>query len=87
MGFLVLALIIPEYVFSQSFEISGTVTDENNETLIGVNVIEVGTTNGTVTDVNGRYNLVVSPNSSITFSYIGFKTKPLKLATRESLMW
>jgi len=82
LGFLVLALIISEYVFSQSFEISGTVTDENNETLIGVNVIEVGTTNGTVTDVNGRYNLVVSPNSSITFSYIGFKTKTVKIGNQ-----
>lgn len=53
-------------------EISGTVTDENGLAVIGANVIEVGTTIGTVTDVDGNFRLRVEENSVIRVSYIGY---------------
>lgn len=45
--------------------ITGTVTDNSGEAIIGANIVEVGTTNGTVTDLNGRYTLIVSPNATL----------------------
>ena len=44
------------------------------EALIGVSVLEVGTTNGTITDFDGKYTLKVSSNK-VSFSYVGFKTE------------
>ncbi len=53
--------------------VSGTVLDENNQGLPGVNVVEKGTTNGTITDLNGQYSLTVANESSVlVFSYIGY---------------
>ena len=54
--------------------ISGKVTDSNGEAIIGANVIEVGTVNGTMTDINGNYTLTVSPSSMLQISYIGYLT-------------
>lgn len=56
----------------QRSKATGAVTDVNNEPLIGVNVVEKGTTNGTVTDIDGNFSLDVAGNSVIVFSYIGF---------------
>lgn len=56
--------------------VSGTVSDENGEPLPGVNVLEKGTTNGTTTDVNGRFSFNVEDASSVlVFSFIGYTTQ------------
>lgn len=56
--------------------IRGQVADAVGETLIGVNIVEVGTTNGTITDVNGNYTLAVSDEQSVLrFSYVGFQDR------------
>jgi TonB-linked SusC/RagA family outer membrane protein len=53
--------------------VSGTVLDEKGNPLIGVNLIEAGTTNGTVTDIEGNYNITVSdPRASLLFSFVGY---------------
>lgn len=52
--------------------ISGIVRDERGETVIGANVVEKGTTNGTVTDFNGHFALNVAPNAVLQISYIGY---------------
>ena len=49
--------------------VSGTVTDSNGSPLIGVNILELGTSNGTITDLDGKYDLEVSPEASLVFSY------------------
>jgi TonB-linked SusC/RagA family outer membrane protein len=55
--------------------VEGTVADANGDPLVGVNVIEQGTTNGTSTDVDGQYQLNVSGSSSVLiFSFLGFET-------------
>lgn len=56
----------------QKRKVSGIVFDVNNVPLVGVNVVEKGTTNGTVTDINGNFTLEVEENAVIEFSYIGF---------------
>ena len=60
--------------FSQ-IKVSGTVTDNNKEALIGVNVKIIGSKTGTITDINGNYSIQATDSKSvIAFSYIGYKT-------------
>ena len=62
--------------------VKGTVTSaDDGLPLIGVSVVEQGTTNGTVTDFDGNYELETAAGATIQFSYIGFKTQTLKAAS------
>ena len=72
-------------VSGQSIEITGTVTDfEDGNPLPGVNVIEKGTTNGTVTDVDGTYSINVnSPDAALQFSFIGYQSTQVEVGTRK----
>ena len=64
----------------QTKNISGTVYDSNTgEALIGVTVLEVGTTNGSVTDIDGKYAFTISSNQ-VSFSYVGYQTETLNIA-------
>lgn len=56
----------------QSRKVTGTVKDLRGEPLIGVNVVEKGSTNGTITDFDGNYSLEVGPNALLVFSYVGY---------------
>lgn len=66
--------------FAQSITVTGKVLDSNKEALIGVSVLEKGTTNGTITDFNGNFTLSVATGATLQFSYIGFTTKEMKAA-------
>ena len=62
--------------------VTGTVVDGTGETIIGASVMEVGTTNGTVTDFDGNFKLQVkNANAQIRISYIGFTTKTVKVSS------
>jgi TonB-linked SusC/RagA family outer membrane protein len=66
--------------------VRGKVVDATGETLIGVNVIVKGTNQGTVSDTNGEFNLSVpSPNSTLMFSYVGFREQEIPLNGRTYL--
>jgi len=66
--------------------IFGKVLDNENTPLIGVNVIEKGTTNGTISDVDGSYELTVkNPNCSLVYTYTGFINQEIKLDGREGI--
>ena len=56
----------------QTKQISGNVVDETGLPVIGANIVETGTTNGTVTDYDGNFSLEVNSNASIQISYIGY---------------
>ena len=60
---------------AQNSTLKGTVKDITGTPLIGVNVIQKGTTNGTVTDVDGNFSINVPANAAIVFTYIGFMSK------------
>jgi TonB-linked SusC/RagA family outer membrane protein len=67
---------------SQSRTVSGVVTSvTDNEPLIGVSVLVKGTTNGTVTDLDGRYSLSASQGQTLVFSYIGYVSQEIKVGT------
>ncbi len=58
-------------------KVSGTVLDATGEPLIGVSVLEAGTSNGVVTDFNGDFTLTVKQGAKLTFSYIGYLSQTL----------
>ncbi|MDR2920012.1 MAG: TonB-dependent receptor [Tannerella sp.] len=64
--------------------ISGTITDENGESVIGANVIEKGTTNGVITDVDGKFSLSVNNNAILQVSYIGYTTQEIPIKNQRS---
>lgn len=57
--------------------LTGTVTDAAGEPVIGASVLEKGTANGTITDLNGRFSLDVSPGAVLSVSYIGYKLQEI----------
>src|SRR5690606_35658592 len=62
--------------YSQQITVTGTVTDPAGETIPGVNILEKGTSNGTVTDLDGAYSLnVAGPEAVLVFSFVGFTTQ------------
>lgn len=67
-------------ILQQSAKITtqGTVIDAQGEPLIGVSILEVGTTNGTITDIDGKFTLQVTSGATLELSYIGYKTQQLK---------
>lgn len=65
--------------------LSGRVTDVQNEPLIGVNIVEKGTSNGTVTDIDGRYSLSVPADAIIVFSYIGYAVQEIPRNGRNTI--
>lgn len=66
---------------SSTKKISGVVKDETGEPVIGANVVVKGTTNGTVTDMNGRYSLEVPEGGVLQISYIGYNTQEVKVGS------
>lgn len=74
-------------VMAQSTEVSGKVLSADDQnTLPGVNILEVGTSNGTVTNKDGEFNLKVSDaNASLKFTYIGFSDKTVELNGRTNI--
>ena len=59
-------------VVLQKKQISGTIVDQNGEPIIGANVVEKGSTNGTITDVDGKFVLEVDNNTLLQVSFIGY---------------
>lgn len=85
-GLILLLLFLPIAAFGQSSSsINGTVTDaKSGEALVGVSVIQKNSTNGTLTDLDGRFQLSVPSNAVLVISYLGYKTQEIK-STGESL--
>ena len=69
-------LFVSTMMYAQT-EITGTIYDETGEGVIGATVKEVGTSNGTVTDLDGNFTLNVAPGTMISISYIGYDTMEL----------
>lgn len=68
---------------AQTLSVSGTVSDETGEPMIGVTVKVVDTSVGATTDINGHYNLIVAPGAKqLIFSYVGYKTLTFPVARK-----
>ena len=60
-------------VQAQTVKVNGRVTDDLNEPMIGVSIVEKGTANGCITDIDGNYSLDVPAGAKLKFSYIGYE--------------
>lgn len=69
-------------VQQQKKQISGRIIDKDGESIIGANIVEKGTTNGTVTDVDGNFSLQVESNAVLHISYIGYLSQEINTAGR-----
>src|SRR5690554_4825186 len=79
---LLLAVNILSLSAQSQRQITGRVMDQNGELLIGVNVLEVGTLNGAVTDINGTYTITItSANPSLKFTYVGFLEETVRVGS------
>ena len=72
------------WVAAQNSPITGIVISaEDNEPIIGASVLVKGTTNGTVTDLDGNFNLSVASNSTIVISFIGYSDQEFHISKRQ----
>lgn len=79
-------LVLLPSVSQNKKTVSGIVKDENGEPIIGANVIEKGTANGTVTDMDGKYTLEVSSSTVVLqLSYIGYLTKEVITTNKSNI--
>ena len=75
-----LMVMLSTFIYAQTFEASGTVIDHQGEAVIGATVMEKGTTNGTITDIDGNFKLQTKSGATLVISYIGYKTREVAAA-------
>lgn len=79
------AMLLSTVAFAQTMSIKGKVVDNLGDAIIGVNVIEKGTTNGTLTDANGNFNLKVNEGATLSFSFIGYATQEIVVGNQTTI--
>lgn len=85
MTLLILLSLIPYLGFAQNVNVKGTVYDETGIPAMGVNVVKKGTTEGTVTDLDGNFEMSVKRGDVLVFSYIGYSTQEITYNGQTSL--
>ena len=80
---ILLAIVLSVPVFGQNIiTVKGTVLDETGTPMIGVGVVEKGTSNGTVTDADGMYTIKVAADGHLVISYISYATQTVDVSGR-----
>ncbi|WP_370794492.1 SusC/RagA family TonB-linked outer membrane protein [Bacteroides stercorirosoris] len=85
LGLLFLLCLIPIWAFSQNVTVKGVVTDTTGEPVIGASVVQKGTSNGIITDIDGNFTLNVPSNSTIVISFVGYKTQEIPVAGKTQI--
>ncbi len=80
-----LAMMLTIAVFAQKEAVNGTVVDSQNEPVIGATVMEIGTQNGGVTDIDGHFSLSAKKGAMLRVTYVGFKTLEVKATQNMTL--
>ena len=76
--FLILCILCSLGAMAQKKSITGVVTDASGESVIGASVVEVGTTNGVITDIDGKFIIIrVDPNGKIKVSFVGYQPQTI----------
>ncbi len=76
----------PNLLLAQQHNVTGTITDETGFGMPGVTILEVGTLNGSITDLDGNFSITVaSPNATIEVSYVGYETLTIPLEGRSTI--
>ena len=71
-------------IYAQQLNVSGVVTDVSGETIIGASIMVKGTSNGTITDMDGAFSLNVPSDGVLVVSYIGYKTQEVAVDGKSS---
>ena len=80
--FLILFFLISFNSLGQQVTVSGTVKDEGGTPLVGASIIEMGTTNGTATNIDGQFTLAVAQGARIKISFVGFESQEYNTANQ-----
>lgn len=80
-----IGMLLPMCIFAQQITVQGVVKDQTGETVIGASVMEKGTTNGTITGINGDFSLNMSPNGTLVVSFVGYKTQEVQVKGQKQL--
>ena len=80
-----IGMLLPMCMFAQQITVQGVVKDQTGETVIGASVMEKGTTNGTITGIDGDFSLNMSPNGTLVFSFVGYKTQEVQVKGQKQL--
>ncbi|MEM6317848.1 MAG: carboxypeptidase-like regulatory domain-containing protein [Bacteroidota bacterium] len=82
---LMMLLLFSASLLAQNYTLLGTVSDSDNSPLIGVNVLKVGTSTGTVTDIDGNYQIEVGSGDVLQFSYTGYTDQSITIGNQTTL--
>lgn len=80
-----IGMLLPMCMFAQQITVHGVVKDQTGETVIGASVMEKGTTNGTITGIDGDFSLNMSPNGTLVVSFVGYKTQEVQVKGQKQL--
>lgn len=84
-GFALSLSAIPMLTIAQNSVVTGEVRDAAGNSIPGVNVIQEGTTNGCITDIDGVYSISVPSDATLRFSFMGYETKTAKIEGRQKI--
>lgn len=85
LGLFLLLFCSPLWLLAQQITVKGVVRDGLGEPMPGVNVLQQGTTNGAISDLDGNYSLSVPPGAKLIFSFVGFKDEVVDVAGRTQI--
>lgn len=80
-----IGMLLPMCMFAQQIAVQGVVKDQTGETVIGASVMEKGTTNGTITGIDGDFSLNMSSNGTLVVSFVGYKTQEVQVKGQKQL--
>lgn len=80
-----IGMLLPMCMFAQQITVQGVVKAQTGETVIGASVMEKGTTNGTITGIDGDFSLNMSPNGTLVVSFVGYKTQEVQVKGQKQL--
>ena len=74
-----IGFLMPIWTYAQNVSVTGTVLDETGEPLIGATVLQKNSSNGTSTDLDGKFKLSVPAKAKLVFSYVGYTSQEIAL--------
>jgi len=83
--FVVILCFVTHFVNAQELQIMGQVSSDSGESLPGVNVVIKGTTQGTVTNMEGKYSILVKDNATLVFTFIGFLSQEVEVNNQKQI--
>ncbi|GGZ15876.1 SusC/RagA family TonB-linked outer membrane protein [Echinicola pacifica] len=84
-GILMFLVLMSFYSFGQNVQVKGTINDENGQPIPGAAVLVKGTTTGTAADLDGNFTISASPENTLQFSFIGYKTHEVKVGNQSTI--